>query len=350
MNTEEFKYDDWVKIWEGKWSLLTCTYFGVYYTKDVRFGTRPVFSKCIIFASNGRSYCYIRQEDRDILGTFLSKQVQRDATVVSNYCKDLKTESIHFIKFMDINIVSEPTVELYNEFWERLRVYYQPHIAVKYVVDYLDTRVLKKFLPQLQKARLAAEPVFQKTEDFLIAFCKKIGKKVKLPYKLLLCLTKEEMHAYFKSGTLPKRQELEQRNKQMAMVHDAGEYVLYTGAKIKAIEHLVVSTQSTSEIRGATAFPGKVTGSVRIVVDPAKARFKAGEILITGMTRPDFLPLLHKAAAFVTDAGGILSHAAIVARELKKPCVIGTKNATKIFKDGDVVEVDADKGIVKKIK
>ena len=59
---------------------------------------------------------------------------------------------------------------------------------------------------------------------------------------------------------------------------------------------------------------------------------------------------MHKAAAFVTDAGGILSHAAITAREMKKPCVIGTQIATKVFKDGDFIEVDANKGIVRKIK
>ena len=59
--------------------------------------------------------------------------------------------------------------------------------------------------------------------------------------------------------------------------------------------------------------------------------------------------LMKKAAAFVTDGGGILCHAAIMARELKKPCVIGTKIATQVLKDGDLVEVDADKGIVRKI-
>ncbi len=67
------------------------------------------------------------------------------------------------------------------------------------------------------------------------------------------------------------------------------------------------------------------------------------------MTTPDFLPAMERAAAFVTEEGGITCHAAIVAREMKKPCVIGTKIATKVFKDGDRVEVDATKGVVRKI-
>lgn len=68
------------------------------------------------------------------------------------------------------------------------------------------------------------------------------------------------------------------------------------------------------------------------------------------MTTPDYIQLIKKSSAIITDEGGLLCHAAIVAREFKKPCVIGTKIATKILKDGDLVEVDANKGIVKILK
>ena len=68
------------------------------------------------------------------------------------------------------------------------------------------------------------------------------------------------------------------------------------------------------------------------------------------MIKPDYLSAMKKAVAFVTDEGGITCHAAIVARELNKPCIIGTKIATKVLKDGDEVEVDADKGVVKILK
>jgi pyruvate,water dikinase len=74
-----------------------------------------------------------------------------------------------------------------------------------------------------------------------------------------------------------------------------------------------------------------------------------GEVLVTAMTTPDYLPAMHKAVAFVTDEGGITCHAAIVAREIGKPCVIGAKIATQVLKDGDMVEVDADNGVVRKI-
>ena len=79
-------------------------------------------------------------------------------------------------------------------------------------------------------------------------------------------------------------------------------------------------------------------------------KLKQGDILVATMTTPDFFPIMKKAAGFITDEGGITCHASIVAREMKKPCIVGTKIATKVLKDGDLVEVDADKGVVKSLK
>ncbi len=80
------------------------------------------------------------------------------------------------------------------------------------------------------------------------------------------------------------------------------------------------------------------------------AEFKNGEILVSSMTIPDFLPAMKKAAAIVTNEGGVLCHAAILSRELGIPCIIGTQFATHILRDGDYVEVDANNGVVKFIK
>ncbi len=104
-------------------------------------------------------------------------------------------------------------------------------------------------------------------------------------------------------------------------------------------------------VKGAVAFQGGVVkGKVHMLFALEQIpTFKEGEVLVTPMTVPDFIPAMKKAAAIVTDEGGVTCHAAIVSRELKIPCVIGTKVATKLFKDGDVVEVDTVKGIVKKL-
>jgi len=107
-------------------------------------------------------------------------------------------------------------------------------------------------------------------------------------------------------------------------------------------------------VKGIIASPGKkrvVRARVRILLDPARSfEFQKGEILITSMTSPEYVFVIKKASAFITDEGGIMCHAAIIARELKKPCLVGTKIATQIFHDGDLVEVDTNKGIARIIK
>lgn len=92
----------------------------------------------------------------------------------------------------------------------------------------------------------------------------------------------------------------------------------------------------------------KVRGAVRVILGSGNFRkMKKGEILVTNETDATFLPVMKLAKAIVTDEGGILCHAAIVARELKKPCIVGTKIATRALKTGDLVEVDADRGVIK---
>lgn len=105
------------------------------------------------------------------------------------------------------------------------------------------------------------------------------------------------------------------------------------------------------EINGVVAQTGKVIGKAKIVLTPKDGyKVEIGDILITKMSTPDFLPIMKKAAAFVTDIGGITSHAAIVSREMGKPCIIGTKIGTKLLKDGDLIEVDANLGVVRILK
>jgi phosphoenolpyruvate synthase/pyruvate phosphate dikinase len=132
---------------------------------------------------------------------------------------------------------------------------------------------------------------------------------------------------------------------------------LYSGESIKTfagdknIELMELPSTITSDVKGTTAYKGVVKGKVCLVITKSDLKkVISGDILVSPMTRPEFLPAMNKAAAFVTDEGGITCHAAIVSREMKKPCIIGTKNATKVLKDGDYVEVDANSGIVRILK
>ncbi len=99
--------------------------------------------------------------------------------------------------------------------------------------------------------------------------------------------------------------------------------------------------------RGLGAAPGRATGVVRVLQSPAQsAELRQGEILVTRMTAPDWVPIMKIAGAIVTDEGGMTSHAAIVSRELGIPCIVGTRDATARLHTGQVVTVDAREGVV----
>ena len=111
------------------------------------------------------------------------------------------------------------------------------------------------------------------------------------------------------------------------------------------------SKVSVKELTGQIGCLGKAQGRVRIINSHKDlAKMKTGDILVSIATNPDLVPAMKKAAAIVTEQGGVTSHAAIVSREMNIPCVIGTKIATQVLKDGDLVEVDANKGTVRKLK
>ncbi|MBI2476106.1 MAG: hypothetical protein HYV67_02600 [Candidatus Taylorbacteria bacterium] len=264
----------------------------------------------------------------------------------------LKSHAKTALSFIKKNANKKIGLETYNQFWKHISDYYLPHLSVKYIVDYLSAEELKKYLPILEDARLYAEPVFREEENFMEKIAEQVAAETTLPKELVLSTTKEELRAYFIGANLPSRSVLDERFSEAIQFFQSGQSELFSGAKALEMEKIVLPKADIESLKGQIAYGGKCRGIARVVIDPLKysGQFEIGDILVTGMTRPEFLPLMKKAAAFVTDAGGILSHAAIVARELKKPCVIGTQIATKVLKDGDFVEVNADSGVVKILK
>jgi len=125
-------------------------------------------------------------------------------------------------------------------------------------------------------------------------------------------------------------------------------YIIQSRPITTLTENKDETNDSVSAIKGVSANKGKVRAVARLILTPADFdNLKKGEVLVTAMTSVDFIAVMERASAFVTNEGGITSHAAIVAREMNKPCIIGTGIATQIIKDGDVVEIDANIGVVK---
>jgi len=126
---------------------------------------------------------------------------------------------------------------------------------------------------------------------------------------------------------------------------------ILSGPEAIEYQQMFEQTLLATEIRGSTASLGRATGTVRIILSEQDfPKLQEGDVLVAPMTRPEYVPIMKKAVAIITDEGGLTCHAAIVSRELGIPCIIGTQTATRTLKDGDVIEVDANHSIIKIIK
>ncbi len=128
-------------------------------------------------------------------------------------------------------------------------------------------------------------------------------------------------------------------------------YIDYSKSLGDLYADIIIRTESSKSSRalvsGQTGSPGSAEGPVCIVSpDNLGVDFPTGAVLVCEVTTPNYVPLMQKASAIVTDQGGILSHAAIIARELHKPCIVGTGTATKVLKNNELIVVHADEGFV----
>jgi len=183
-------------------------------------------------------------------------------------------------------------------------------------------------------------------------FLKELEKRIKLGRKELEYTHLYELRDLLKKKTIDPT-EFRERKKNVLVINTPEKYELLTGKVAQEVFDRVFAVKDTekSELKGMIACKGKAQGPVKIVLKIHDViNVHEGDILVASMTRPETVTAMKKAAAIVTDEGGVTSHAAVISREMNKPCIIGTKIATKVLKDGDIVEVDATTGMVKIIK
>lgn len=192
-------------------------------------------------------------------------------------------------------------------------------------------------------------------ESVVDVFTRAAAREYSISFDDLLHYLAEEWRDLFaESRRVPE--DILTKRKEYAVIDldpDAGSWkVLYGEEAIKDVADFKEQDDDTEgdTLRGTPVSRGKVTGKVKVLLTPRHVEeMPEGAVLVAPMTSPDYIVAMRKSSAIVTDVGGLMSHAAIVSRELGKPCIVGTKVATKMLKDGDMVEVDAQCGIVKKI-
>jgi phosphohistidine swiveling domain-containing protein len=178
-----------------------------------------------------------------------------------------------------------------------------------------------------------------------------IARRLKISKMQLRFMLAREVKAALLTGRID-RAELKKRTVSCSYYCEKGREEVFTGKPAKILAKMAAPKKLgvVTELTGQVGCVGRAIGTVKIVIRPSDMeKMKQGDILVSIATDPDIVPAMKKAAAIVTEQGGVTSHAAIVSREMNIPCVIGTKIATRVLKDGDRVEVDANKGIVRKI-
>jgi phosphohistidine swiveling domain-containing protein len=227
------------------------------------------------------------------------------------------------------------------------------------LVKYRFNEYEKKIIKSMKKASYAMNFADEATNYYtyhLKGLFNEIARRLKLSYEEVVSLRLSEIiESLEKNKLVVSRKEVAERVKDHAIIFINGYSKVLSGKKLKKYYQEEKAEETTIKIvkfKGIVVYQGGIIkGKVRIIKKPEEIpKFQKGEILVTPMTNPTYLPAIQKSSAIITDEGGLLCHAAIVSRELKIPCIIGTKIATKVLKDGDLVEVDANKGVIRKIK
>ena len=321
------------------------------------------WDEIISVIKDGRFYHYQRDGLREVSATeFLQKVAndEYDLEALYDVFDRTVTEYESFIEQDESSFTRETILELYRYYTDLINVAVAGLDPID-MIDSLDETHQAQFRAWSEKVRRREEVVYKHGEmKFVPRFLTWLQKAHLPEYTVdqLNYILFSEMRAYVENdASLPTPSELDARN-ELCFIRQTpvGNIECKVGKEAqKIIDEMGLlsiddSLAGMEELAGRTAYKGTVQGKVRIIRARADmGQFQDGEVLVTSMTDPSYLPIMKRAAAFVTNEGGTLCHAAIVARELGKPCVIGTRHATHVFRDGELVEVDATNAIVRKV-
>jgi phosphohistidine swiveling domain-containing protein len=251
-------------------------------------------------------------------------------------------ELVSFSRLKGIDLEKSSGLELKNVLTRYFSLYSGAYPAFHLSIfgDGLEHRDM---LEKMAAFRLFSRESFNRAHENIAPLFGEIGKRIGLSTEEIKMLKPSEIEDLL-DGKRLGFSDIAARRKTCYFIHENGK------SELKENESISVEEEQTTEVRGVGTFPSFYSGVVRIVNSPQELeKLQCGDVLVTRMTTPDMISRgLDKAGAFVTDEGGATCHAAALSREFRIPAVFGTGNATKLLRDGDIVEIDAEKGTVKK--
>ncbi len=343
---EEIRKLSWFKSWEAKFPMFLVTIGAPGYFEPMKEAFGFELGHFLVITHEGILAGFWVEKELIAFGNHLTKFAENDPEILVKWSLRLKKETDECRALMSKGRDYFLDAKHFRELRRKDEVLSAYQVAVREVINYLPDELREKYTPDLEGARKHSETIFFELGDMVTSIIKYVAEKENVPLDLAGCMTGDELEEYFDGKLLLDVSILKERYTCSGFVNHP-EFMWLKEEDIKQIEKSFVEN-SSGEIKGQPAYKGKVTGRARVIKNfSAASDFPRGEILVTGMTDPNYVPIMEKAGAIVTDAGGLLCHAAIVSREMKKPCIVGTKIATHLIKNGDMIEVDADNGIVR---
>jgi phosphohistidine swiveling domain-containing protein len=362
--------DYWLKYWEAAFLWFCIEIIKEKIDKEIRAnfkGSKKEAENFIEQVYRPEKWPLSSQEQRGLLNVGKLKGKSRE-TALKRHWKKYKHLAMH-------DSIGDSPFGI-KDFEDRLKIMGQKeeYEKIKNMLDSADIEIKHsdKLLKEVELTQELKEKInfirsfmFIRTEtiDYLtmVNYAYKnvfnsLSKFFALPADAVLNMTFEEILSSLKKKKLvvPRSLVLERTKKGYAFLITPENSYLVTGEEINKLFNIVDSKRNKKKpnsLKGQVAYPGRAKGVARVIIDSQRANeIKEGEILVTTMTNPSYVPAMKKSLGIITNEGGILCHAAIMSRELGKPCIIGTKFATDIFKTGDLIELDAKKGIAKKVK
>ncbi|MDD4900882.1 MAG: PEP-utilizing enzyme [Patescibacteria group bacterium] len=279
--------------------------------------------------------------------------------IVDDYYRQAKILESFLIKLAKINFKKESDQRLANNLkklffiWPKvtMQIWYAVLIDIWYPSP-ADKLNLKQIIAP---ARDHCGRLHEKSNLIEKNIYTEIARRFKIDVKQIYYLIPPEIIRLIRTRDPKILKTVELRMKICVATNASGEYTVYDGAEaeglVKQFNPPTAGERKEQVLKGLVACPGKVRGRVRVILRNGDfMKFKKGEVLVALQTMVHYIPIMKLSSAILTEFGGLTSHAAIVGRELKKPCIVGIPNLIASLKDGDLVEVDADKGVVKILK
>ncbi|MDD2807707.1 MAG: PEP-utilizing enzyme [Patescibacteria group bacterium] len=342
----------WLKFTERECDLFTAYCIMVGYLKNYQKNIGKNLENFLLVCQCGMVNSWrLEDEYKAFLNYLKTKKLGEFEKILDRL--DVQNEKMKkFLSYKTLdNFNDNQLVRIFINFVDVYQNYFALFTLPKYFGMVLDeSKLPNKLKAKINKTRGVAD--YEKIQKvFLPLFFSTIEKRKNIKSSLLFYALPEEIVRFLRSGQGIKNDILKNRKKTVLFLTLKRKTKILTGKKAnRFLGNLKSKNIESNFIKGSIANKGVVTGRVKVVKKESDLGNLRNKIVVTPMTAIKFVPALRGIKAIVTDEGGIACHAAIISRELNIPCIIGTKVATTIFKDGDLVEVDANKGIVRRLK